>query len=222
LGGMDWDPRETKVINGTTFVRAVTGNISFNPYASCIFDDHIRVREIHTHKLGPALGLGHSDFADATMFGVAHLDGRCASIHQDDINAITFVYPATGGGPGPLTILSTSPVGIATAGSPFSRQLLASGGATPYSWSLVSGSLPEGLNLIPNGLISGTPVATGTSEFTIKVTDPQNVTAQKSLSILVIAPGSGFDSQFVSQDVATALNPGQAFFINIRCVSTGS
>lgn len=222
LGGMDWDPTQTKVINGTTFVRAVTGHISFNPYASCIFDDHCIVREIATHELGHALGLGHSEFADATMFGVAHFDGRCASIHQDDINAITFIYPATGGGPGPLTILSASPLGIATVGSVFSRQLVASGGATPYSWSLVSGSLPEGLNLIPNGLISGTPVATGTSEFTIKVTDPQNVTAQKSLSILVIAPGSGFDSQFISQDVATALNPGQAFFITIRWVNTGS
>lgn len=222
LGGMNWDPTQTKVINGTTFVRAVTGHISFNPYASCDFGDHCVVREIATHELGHALGLGHSEFADATMFGVAHFDGRCASIHQDDINAITFVYPATGGGPGPLTILSTSPLGIATAGSPFSRQLLASGGATPYSWSLVSGGLPDGLNLLPNGLISGTPPATGTSDFTVRLTDPQNVSVQKALSILVIAPASGFDSQFVSQEVPTVLNPSQAFFITIRWINTGS
>src|SRR5438034_484645 len=156
------------------------------------------------------------------MFGVAHFDGRCASIHQDDINAITFVYPATGGGPGPLTILSTSPLGIATAGSAFSRQLLASGGATPYSWSLVSGSLPEGLNLLPNGLISGTPIATGTSDFTVRLTDPQNVSIQKALSIRVISPASGFDSQFVSQEVPTALTPSQSFFITIRWLNTGS
>lgn len=222
LGGMNWDPTQTKVINGTTFVRAAAGHISFNPYASCDFGEHCIVREIATHELGHALGLGHSQFADATMFGVAHFDGRCASIHQDDINAITFVYPATGGGPGPLTILSTSPLGIATAGSAFSRQLLASGGATPYSWSLVSGSLPDGLNLLPNGLISGTPSATGTSNFTVKVADPQNVSVQKALSILVIAPASGFDSQFVSQEAPTALNPSQTFFITIRWVNTGS
>jgi hypothetical protein len=222
LGGMDWDPTQTKVINGITFVRAASGHISFNPYASCDFGDHCIIREIATHELGHALGLGHTQVADATMFGIAHFDGRCASIHQDDIDAITFVYPATGGGPGPLTILSTSPLGIATAGSAFSRQLLASGGANPYSWSLVSGSLPGGLNLLPNGLISGTPPDTGTSDFTVKVTDPQGVSVQKGLSILVIAPASGFDSQFVSQEVPAALNPGQTFFITIRWINTGA
>jgi hypothetical protein len=222
LGGLNWDTTQTKVINGTTFIRAVTGHISFNPYASCDFGEHCLVREIATHELGHALGLGHSQFADATMFGVAHFDGRCASLHQDDINAITFVYPATGGSPGPLTILSTSPLGIATAGSAFSRQLLASGGASPYTWSIVSGSLPSGLSLFPGGLVSGTPVDTGTSEFTVKVTDPQNVSAQKALSIVVIAPESGFDCKFVSQDVATSLNPGQTFFLTIRWLNTGS
>ena len=222
LGGMNWDGSQTKVINGTTFVRAASGHISFNPFASCDFGDHCIIREIATHELGHALGLGHSQFADATMFGVAHFDGRCASIHQDDINAITFVYPSTGGGPGPLTILTTSPVGIATVGSAFSRQLLASGGATPYGWSLISGSLPDGLNLLPNGLISGTPASTGTSDFTVKVTDPQNVSAQKALSILVIAPATGLDAQFISQDVPTTLNPSQAFFVTIRWVNTGS
>lgn len=222
LGGLSWDSSQTKVINGTTFVRASTGHISFNPYASCDFGDHCIVREIATHELGHALGLGHSQFSDATMAGRAHLDGRCASIRQDDINAITFVYPATGGGAGPLTILSTSPLGIATVGSTFSRQLLASGGATPYSWSLISGSLPDGLNLFPNGVISGTPTTTGTSDFTVTVTDPQNVSAQKTLSITVIAPSSGLDSQFVSQNVPSKLNPGQAFFATIRWINTGS
>ncbi|MEK6325726.1 MAG: putative Ig domain-containing protein, partial [Acidobacteriota bacterium] len=222
LGGVSWDPSQTKVINGTTFVRAAAGFISFNPYASCIFGDPCVVREIATHELGHSLGLGHSQFADATMFGVAHLDGRCASIHQDDIDAITFVYPASGGGPGPLTILSTSPLGIATVGSAFSRQLLASGGATPYSWSLVSGLLPDGLNVLPTGIISGTPTSIGTSDFTVRVTDTQNASAQKALSITVIAPATGLDSQFISQDVPTNLNPGQSFFATIRWINTGS
>src|SRR5438309_1265638 len=168
LGGVSWDSSQTRVINGTTFVRAMMGHISFNPYSSCSFGDHCSVEEIATHEMGHALGLGHSRLSDATMFGVAHFDGRCASIHQDDIDAITFVYPASGGGNGPLTVVTALPLGIGTAGSLFSRQLLASGGVSPYSWSLGSGSLPQGLSLSPNGIISGTPATPGTSAFTVK------------------------------------------------------
>ena len=222
LGGVSWDSSQTRVINGTTFVRAMMGHISFNPYSSCSFGDHCSVREIATHEMGHALGLGHSRISDATMFGVAHFDGRCASIRQDDIDAITFVYPASGGGNGPLTVATASPVGIGTAGSLFSRQLLASGGVAPYSWSLGSGSLPEGLSLLPSGIISGTPATTGTSDFTVKVADALGASAQKSLSITVVAPPSGYDSQFISQDVPATLNPGQSFFATIRWVNTSS
>src|SRR6185369_14841397 len=55
-----------------------------------------------------------------------------------------------------------------------------------------------------------------------KLTDPQAVSVQKSLSILVIAPSSGFDSQFLSQEVPATLNPGQVFFVTIRWINTGS
>jgi Putative Ig domain/Matrixin len=222
LGGVSWDSSQTRIINGTTFVRAMMGHISFNPYSSCSFGDHCSVQEIATHEMGHALGLGHSRISDATMFGVAHFDGRCASIRQDDIDAITFVYPASGGGSGPLTVVTASPVGIGTAGSLFSRQLLASGGVAPYSWSLGSGSLPEGLSLSPSGIISGTPATTGTSDFTVKVADALGAAAQKSLSITVVAPPSGYDSQFISQDVPATLNPKQSFFATIRWVNTST
>jgi hypothetical protein len=222
LGGVSWDSSQTRVINGTTFVRAMMGHISFNPYSSCSFGDHCSVQEIATHEMGHALGLGHSRLSDATMFGVAHFDGRCASIHQDDIDAITFVYPASGGGNGPLTVVTTSPVGIGTAGSLFSRQLLASGGISPYSWSLGSGSLPEGLTLLPTGTISGTPATAGTSDFTVKVADALGASAQKSLSITVVAPPSGYDSQFISQNVPATIDPGQHFFVTIKWVNTST
>ncbi|HSB12294.1 MAG TPA: putative Ig domain-containing protein, partial [Blastocatellia bacterium] len=154
--------------------------------------------------------------------GTAHFDGRCASIRQDDIDAITFVYPASGAGPGPLSILTTYPFGVGTAGEAFSRQLLASGGTTPYSWSIISGSLPEGLTLSAAGIVSGTPVSTGTSDFTVKVTDARSGAAQKALSMTVTAPPSGYDAQFVSQNVASTLKPNQTFFATLRWLNTGS
>src|SRR5204862_8286380 len=63
----------------------------------------------------------------------------------------------------------------------------ASGGTTPYTWSLASGTLPTGLTLSSSGAISGTPTGTGTSNFTVKVTDANSNTATLGLSISVNA-----------------------------------
>jgi len=71
----------------------------------------------------------------------------------------------------------------------YGTNLSATGGVTPYSWSIVSGSLPAGLTLDPGtGLISGTPSAFGTFNFTVRVTDsstPTPQTADRPLTILI-------------------------------------
>jgi uncharacterized repeat protein (TIGR02543 family) len=51
----------------------------------------------------------------------------------------------------------------------FYSATLAATGSTPITWSIVTGTLPPGLNLnAATGLISGTPTQTGTSTFTIR------------------------------------------------------
>lgn len=229
----NFDRNQTRVINGVTFYRALEANLTFNPFAACAFADHCQLQEVITHEMGHALGLHHSwdssfggsptpSDQQATMYWVAHFDGRCASLKPDDINGITFIYPAVGGGPGPLTIVSTSPLGTGTVGSVFSRQLIATGGTTPYTWSLVSGALPDGLQLSPTGAIGGTTTVAGTFDFTVKVTDAQNNSVQKALEISVITPATGYDAQFISQTVPATLQPNQAFFATIRWLNTGS
>lgn len=67
----------------------------------------------------------------------------------------------------------------------YGAALAATGGATLYSWSIASGSLPPGLSLASTGMISGVPSATGTSSFTVQVTDSASLMATQALSITI-------------------------------------
>jgi len=70
----------------------------------------------------------------------------------------------------PLTIVD-EPLPPFEAGVDFHAILHASGGVPPYVWSLVDGDLPDGINLSPEGLLSGRPTKNGTFTFTLKVED---------------------------------------------------
>jgi len=59
-----------------------------------------------------------------------------------------------------LTVIeiTTSALPPFTIGTPYSFQLVASGGSGSYQWTITNGSLPAGLTMSITGLISGTPV----------------------------------------------------------------
>lgn len=72
-------------------------------------------------------------------------------------------------------VISTPSFPDATTSSPYALNLSGTGGTAPYSWAVSSGSLPAGLALDPvTGVISGTPTTSGTSAFTIALTDGSN------------------------------------------------
>jgi len=99
-----------------------------------------------------------------------------------------------------LTAASTSPLSIttsslsaATAGTSYSSTVSASGGTSPYSWSVASGTLPTGFSLQSSGSLSGTTTQTGPFSFTVSVADssaPQQ-TATKSFTLTVNAGLTG-------------------------------
>jgi len=71
----------------------------------------------------------------------------------------------------------------------------ASGGKLPYTFSLASGTMPAGLTLNPDGVISGTPSVSGSFSLNVKVTDAAatNITQSYALTInpspvVVVAP----------------------------------
>jgi hypothetical protein len=79
--------------------------------------------------------------------------------------------------------------------------LSASGGTRPYTWSLVSGSLPAGLNLAPaTGVISGTPTVGGNFDMIVQVIDSDQKSTTQALSIVIIDPGSSGGADIIFTD----------------------
>lgn len=224
LGGLHWNSLSTKVINGVTFVEAHGGFVSFNPFANCEFGNHCNVQEIATHELGHGLGLGHSEFPDATMFGVAHFDGRCASIRQDDMDAIAFVYPTQNGPGAPLTITTTELLtGVLRVTYPL-QNIVATGGTRPYTWEVEAGlgRLPPGMSLAGIGVLNGQPSETGVFNFTVLVRDRTGAEVRRALSLTIVAPSGPYDSQFISQAVPATLNIGQQFSVSMKWLNIGT
>jgi|SRR5579872_3659679 len=89
-----------------------------------------------------------------------------------------------------------SPVAIqlqgGVIGTAYSETISSSGGSSPYTFSVYTGSLPPGLSLNSStGVISGTPTSAATYNFTIKVVDAVGNTGTQAFSIAIAASGGG-------------------------------
>jgi hypothetical protein len=109
------------------------------------------------------------------------------SASQSDTQALSI---AVASAPVPPPTITTTSLPGGVVGQPYAQTLAATGGTTPYTWSLVLGSLPAGLTLnTTTGAITGTPTSAGTSSFTAKVTDSATQADMRALSIaVVVAP----------------------------------
>lgn len=127
-----------------------------------------------------------------------------------------------------ITINPAPPLSVATGslpngqvGTPYTENLTASSGTPPYTWSLISGTLPIGLSLTSTsaGTISGTPIASGTFNFEVQVVDsstPQQ-SASANLSI-TINPGVTQNEKLSGYYVFSA----RGFDVNGLWVAAGS
>jgi hypothetical protein len=121
-----------------------------------------------------------------TTAGVYSLQIDVTDAHQTTASHVFpfLIAAASGGGQTPLN-LATRSLPSPANGQSYSAPLQAIGGTPPYAFSLTLGGLPTGLTLSQSGMISGTPSATGTFNFTIQVSDSLGSADSKSFTVIV-------------------------------------
>lgn len=184
---------ESKVVGGTTFNRLLEADTVFNKGMSCFLGNSANLAEVTCHELGHSIGLAHSADPSAILWAVAHGNGRDANLGADDKAGILAVYPGAGTVGGSAVTVTTAAMNSGLTGQRYNATLTATGGTSPYRWSIVGGTLPPGLDLSGSGAISGTAATAGTYSFAVQASDSSLPvrTDSKWLSIVMQTNGGG-------------------------------
>src|SRR5215475_4043984 len=86
--------------------------------------------------------------------------------------------------------VDTAALPKATPRHAYRHQLQARGGIPPMQWRVVAGSLPPGMKLSTDGVISGTPTSVRDFRFTVSIADTSRPvqTARRELILHVVPP----------------------------------
>jgi len=101
-------------------------------------------------------------------------------------------YPLTFNAAAPSNItITTVALPNVVYGSAYNIQMAATGGTTPYTWSVASGSFPAGISMSSAGLISGSSTAAaGAYSVTIRCSDTSSQSTTKQFNFSMLAAAS--------------------------------
>jgi uncharacterized repeat protein (TIGR01451 family) len=116
-------------------------------------------------------------------FTVKVVDARNTSAGTTTINCTITITS------GALAVACPSTSG--QAGVAYHSALVASGGLSPYTYSITTGALPAGLTLNADGSIDGTPTGLSNAQFTAAVTDSSGLTDNTAVAGCNIVVGAG-------------------------------
>ncbi|MFC5742326.1 Ig-like domain-containing protein [Dyella tabacisoli] len=88
----------------------------------------------------------------------------------------------------PAITVTPASLPAAQVGANYSQNISASGGSSPYAFSVSAGSLPGGLALSASGVLSGMPTTPGSYAFTVSAKDSLNFSGSQSFTFVVGQP----------------------------------
>jgi hypothetical protein len=195
------DPGDTSAYSGVISLLAIDP-----PVAD--FATNITATGFTAHWSGVTGALGYvidvarrQTFGGETHYGQTFWDLQVGNVTSvaviNQLPDSTYYYrvrATTAKGEGPSSnfivvnrILNATPLPSITINVPFAKVFSGIGGSPAYTWSLAGGAFPAGLNISAAGVLSGTPTALGTFNFTLQMTDGNAVSVTKSFSIPVIS-----------------------------------
>ncbi len=86
-----------------------------------------------------------------------------------------------------LTLVTGPTLPLGRRGTTYATTLQAAGGRPPYSWSLLTGALPQGITLVPTtGQLGGPPVLAGeVARFRVRVIDQDGAFLEQDFLLAV-------------------------------------
>ena len=128
---------------------------------------------------------GSPSAASSQTIGFSVQDG---AQHSASAKLTLSIAAGTNGSTTSSLNITTTSLPAATVGSAYNFVLAAQGGTPPYTWSLVSGTLPQGLLLDPSsGTITGTPTLPADGTLKLQVRDSAQAVASESFSFSVLS-----------------------------------
>jgi len=149
-----------------------SGVVSGTPTTAGSWEDWVWVHDLTANEGGPSWCGGDNHSERQFVFNVVGSGGGGPA-------------PGPVPPPAPAVVLQITTAGLASAttGTAYSATLAASG-AAGVTWTVTSGSLPSGLTLGSNGVVSGTPSSAGNYTFTVRASGG-GASASKQFQIVV-------------------------------------
>jgi IPT/TIG domain/Putative Ig domain len=142
-------------------------------------------------SLPPGLALSSSTGALAGMPTTAGTFSFTVGVADSSAQHATRALSVSIAATAPSLRITTSSLPSGAVQVAYSAVLAATGGSTPYSWSVGGGTLPAGLALSSStGAITGTPTQAGSFSFTAQVKDSAGATTSASLNASIAPPAS--------------------------------